>query len=235
MTLLDFPEHVACTVFLGGCDFRCQFCHNYELVEGAMPAQMTEEEFFSFLDKRHGLLDGVAITGGEPCLRPDLPEFIKRINDAGYPVKLDTNGNHPDVLKRLLDENLVQYVAMDIKNSPAKYARTIGLSDAPQTDEEEGAAFNLDKVNESIKLLLNSDIDYEFRTTVISQYHDEEDFQKIGEWISGAKNYFLQAFTDRDAVPDHSLSAPTDEEMIKYRDIAAAFVKRAAVRGVDVD
>ena len=235
MTLLDFPEHVACTVFLGGCDFRCQFCHNYELVEGAMPAQMTEEEFFSFLDKRHGLLDGVAITGGEPCMRPDLPEFIKKINDAGYPVKLDTNGNHPDVLKRLLDENIVQYVAMDIKNSPAKYAWTIGLADAPQTDEEECAAFNLEKVNESVNLLLNSNIDYEFRTTVISQYHDENDFREIGEWISGAKNYFLQAFTDRDAVPDHSLSAPTDEEMIKYRDIASAFVKRAAVRGVDVD
>lgn len=226
MTLLDFPEHVACTVFLGGCDFRCQFCHNYELVEGAMPAAMTEEEFFAFLDKRHGLLDGVAITGGEPCLRPDLPEFIKKINDAGYPVKLDTNGNHPEVLKRLLDENLVAYVAMDIKNSPTKYAWTIGL--------DEGA-FDLSKVNESIQLLINSDIDYEFRTTVISQYHDENDFKEIGEWIRGAKNYFLQAFTDRDAVPDHSLTAPEAEEMLRFRDTAAPYVQRAAVRGVDVD
>ena len=226
MTLLDFPGHVACTVFLGGCDFRCHFCHNYELVEGVMPAAMTEEEFFGFLDKRHGLLDGVAITGGEPCLRPDLPEFIKKINDAGYPVKLDTNGNHPDVLKKLLDEKLVAYVAMYIKNSPKKYAATIGL-------DENG--FDLAAVNESIRLLLNSDIDYEFRTTVISQYHDENDFKEIGEWIRGAKNYFLQGFTDRDAVPDHSLSAPTAEEMIKYRDIAKEFVNFAAIRGVDID
>ena len=226
MTLLDFPGHVACTVFLGGCDFRCQFCHNYELVEGAMPAAMSEEEFFEFLDKRHGLLDGVAITGGEPCLRPDLPDFIKKINDAGFPVKLDTNGNHPDVLKKLLDENLVAYVAMDIKNSPSKYAETIGL---------DAETFNLDPVKESINLLLNSDIDYEFRTTVISQYHDENDFKEIGEWIRGAKNYFLQGFTDRDAVPDHSLTAPTPEDMVKYRDIVAPFVNFAAVRGVDID
>jgi len=225
MTLLDFPGHVACTVFLGGCDFRCQFCHNYELVEGVMPAAMTEEEFFGFLDKRHGLLDGVAITGGEPCLRPDLPEFIKKINDAGYPVKLDTNGNHPDVLKKLLDKKLVAYVAMDIKNSPKKYAWTIGPDET----------FDLANVEESISLLLNSDIDYEFRTTVISQYHDENDFKEIGEWIRGAKNYFLQGFTDRDAVPDHSLTAPSPEDMIKYRDIAKEFVSFAAIRGVDID
>ena len=226
MTLLDFPGHVACTVFLGGCDFRCQFCHNYELVEGVMPEGMTEEEFFAFLDKRHGLLDGVAITGGEPCLRPDLPDFIKKINDAGYPVKLDTNGNHPEILKKLLDEKLVAYVAMDIKNSPSKYAKTIGL---------DSNNFNFDAVNESINLLLKSDIDYEFRTTVISQYHTENDFREIGEWIRGAKNYFLQGFTDRDAVPDHSLTAPTPEDMIKYRDTAAPFVGFAAIRGVDID
>ena len=190
-----------------------------------MPAAMPEEEFFDFLDKRHGLLDGVAITGGEPCMRPDLPEFIKKINDAGYPVKLDTNGNHPEILKKLLDEKLVAYVAMDIKNSPSKYARTIGLTDD----------FDLSNVNESIRLLINSDIDYEFRTTVISQYHDENDFREIGEWIMGAKNYFLQAFTDRDAVPDHSLTAPEAEEMLRFRDVAAPYVQRAAVRGVDID
>ena len=138
--------------------------------------------------------------------------------------KLDTNGNHPDVLKKLLDEKLVAYVAMDIKNSPSKYAATIGLE-----------SFNLDAVKESISLLLSSDIDYEFRTTVISQYHDEDDFHEIGEWIHGAKRYFLQGFTDRDAVPDHSLTAPTPDEMIKYRDIVAQFVNFAAIRGVDID
>lgn len=213
-----------------------------------MPAGMTEDEFFEFLNKRHGLLDGVAITGGEPCLRHDLPEFIKKINDAGYPVKIDTNGNHPKILKKLLDEKLVSYVAMDIKNSPKKYAWTIGLSDAlkidepahdgpmDNCDEEKGEGkFDLSKVKESIKLLLNSDIDYEFRTTVISQYHEENDFREIGEWIKGAKNYFLQGFTDRDAVPNHALSQPEAEDMIKYRDMVANYVNYAAIRGVDVD
>ncbi len=222
MTLLDYPGHVACTVFLGGCDFRCPFCHNFELVEGPMPAAVTEEEFFSFLDKRHGLLDGVAITGGEPCLRKDLPEFIDKIRDAGFPVKLDTNGNSPKMLERLLGGGLVSYVAMDIKNSPEKYAETIGL-----------ASFDIVPIDQSVKLLMSSDIPYEFRTTVIDQYHEASDFEKIGEWIEGAERYFLQAFTDNDAVPDHSLCAPPAETMEQYREIAARYVKLAEIRGID--
>ena len=222
MTLLDYPGHVACTVFLGGCDFRCPFCHNFELVEGPMPPAVTEEEFFSFLDKRHGLLDGVAITGGEPCLRKDLPEFIGKIRDAGFPVKLDTNGNSPKMLERLLDGRLVSYVAMDIKNSPEKYAETIGL-----------ASFDIAPIDQSVKLLMSSGIPYEFRTTVIDQYHEASDFEKIGEWIEGAERYFLQAFTDNDAVPDHSLCAPSAETMEQYREIAARYVKLAEIRGID--
>lgn len=222
LTLLDFPEHTACTVFLGGCDFRCSFCHNFELVEGHVPPYMTEDEFFAFLGRRHGLLDGVAITGGEPCLRRDLPDFIRRIKASGFLVKLDTNGNHPELLRLLLDERLVDYVAMDVKNSPAKYARTIGLEN-----------FDVSKVDESIRMLLSGDAEYEFRTTVSDRFHTAEDFKEIGKWIEGAERYFIQAFTDRDMVPDHSLKAPPVEVLREYAAIVRPFVKRAELRGVD--
>ena len=127
MTLLDFPGKVACTVFLVGCDFRCQYCHNFELVDGTAAPIMEDEEFFAFLEKRKGILDGVCVTGGEPCLRGDLPDFIRKIKSLGFKVKLDTNGNHPDMVKELLEEELIDYVAMDIKNSPEKYSMTVGL------------------------------------------------------------------------------------------------------------
>ena len=222
MTLLDFPGRVACTVFLGGCDFRCPFCHNFERVENPGSGIMTEEEFFSFLEKRRGLLDGVAVTGGEPCLRRDLADFLSRIRDAGFPVKLDTNGAHPDVLRRVLEAGLAQYVAMDIKNSPEKYARTVGL---PEMD--------LAPIRESVKLLLAGDADYEFRTTVVAELHDAEDFERIGRWITGAKRYFLQAFADRDSVPFGGLHAPSADQMRAYATIARCFVPAAALRGVD--
>ncbi|MCR5294097.1 MAG: anaerobic ribonucleoside-triphosphate reductase activating protein, partial [Lachnospiraceae bacterium] len=143
MTLLDFPGRVACTIFLGGCDFGCPYCHNFELVDGSAPAVMGEEELFSFLKKRKGLLDGVAVTGGEPCLYPGLPDFLRKIRELGYLTKLDTNGNHPDVLKQVLDGGLADYVAMDIKNSPERYAETIGKEN-----------FSLANIRESIRLLM---------------------------------------------------------------------------------
>ena len=220
MTLLDYPGRVACTVFLGGCDFRCPFCHNFELVEGPLPVALDEEEFFAFLGKRQGLLDGVAITGGEPCLRRDLPEFMAKIHEAGFDVKLDTNGNHPQVLKRVLEDGLADYVAMDIKNAPAKYAQTIGL---PRID--------LAPIEESISLLLSGAVPYEFRTTVVRELHEAADFEAIGAWIEGAERYFLQPFTDRDTVPDRSLSAPDPADLLMYRDVVAAYVQHAEVRG----
>ena len=222
MTLLDYPGRVACTVFLGGCDFRCPFCHNYELVEGFQEAAITEDEFFAFLAKRRGLIDGVAITGGEPCLRKDLPAFLEKVRAAGFPVKLDTNGNSPRMLERLLGEGLVDYVAMDIKNAPAKYAQTVGLR-----------ALDLAPLQESVNLLKQGAVDYEFRTTVIRQYHEERDFHEIGAWIQGARRYFLQAFTDRDTVPDHSLSAPDPAALRLYRDICAEYVEQVEIRGLD--
>ena len=221
MTLLDYPGRVACTVFLGGCDFRCPFCHNYELVEGPLPAAMSEEEFFAFLHKRRGLLDGVAITGGEPCLRKDLPEFLASIHEAGFDVKLDTNGNHPHMLEHVLKNGLVDYVAMDIKNSPAKYARTIGVLD-----------IDLEPIRESVGLLMASGVPYEFRTTVVRELHEAEDFERIGEWINGAERYFLQAFTQGSAVPDSSLTEPDSAALLLFRDISARYVKHVEVRGV---
>ena len=233
LTLLDYPEHVACTIFLGGCDFRCPFCHNFELVDGTVlpfpgdhtssaPPAMDESEFFAFLAKRKDMLDGVAITGGEPCLRRDLPEFIAEIRDKGFKVKLDTNGNHPDMLRRLVDQKLVNYVAMDIKNSPAKYAKTIGLD-----------GIDMDPIMESVELLKEGRVPYEFRTTVIAQFHDAADFVEIGKWIEGADRYFMQPFTFRDTVPDDSLTAPSVDKIKEFREIVAPYVKFADIRGID--
>jgi len=222
MTLLDFPGRVACTVFLGGCDFRCPFCHNYELVDGSAPAIMEEDELFAFLQQRRGLLDGVAVTGGEPCLRPDLPDLLRRIRAMGYKTKLDTNGTHPELLRAILEEGLADYVAMDIKNSPEQYARTVGLP-----------AVNLAPVRESVKLLMAGKTDYEFRTTVVAELHTAADFEAIGQWIAGARRYFLQAFTDRDSVPFAGLHAPDAETMRRYADIVRPFVPQTFVRGVD--
>jgi len=222
MTLLDFPGHVACTVFLGGCDFRCPYCHNFELAELSAPAVMEEDELFHFLEGRKGLLDGVAVTGGEPCLRRELPDFLARIRDLGYKIKLDTNGAHPDTLRRVLDGGIADYVAMDIKNSPEKYARTVGLQ-----------KLDLAPIRESVSMLTAGQTDYEFRTTVVAELHEAEDFEKIGRWIAGARRYFLQAFADRDSVPFGGLHAPAPEEMRRCLDIARRFVPASQLRGVD--
>ncbi len=222
MTLLDFPGHVACTVFFGGCDMRCPFCHNAELLDGSAQPVMEEEDFYAFLKKRQGLLDGVAITGGEPLLQKNLRDFIRRIRDLGYPVKLDTNGTHPDRLDVLLREEAVQYVAMDIKNSPERYAETAGL---PEID--------LAPVRESVTLLMTGKTPYEFRTTVVKELHDDNSFIRIGEWIRGAERYFLQKFTDRDTVPFGGLHAPEDMQMRRWADIVRPMVPSVELRGVE--
>ena len=222
MTLLDFPGRVACTVLLGGCNLRCPSCHNYELVTMSVPPVMTGEELFSFLEKRRGLLDGVAVTGGEPCLDRDLPDFLRRIKDAGFPVKLDTNGTRPGMLEGILREGIADYVAMDIKNSPAKYAQTVGL---PRVDTA--------PVSESIRLLMESSVPHEFRTTVVDELHEADDFAAIGEWISGAGHYFLQPFTDRDTVPFGNLHAPSAEKLRACADAVSPFVRECTVRGAN--
>lgn len=222
MTLLDFPGHVACTVFFGGCDMRCPFCHNAELLDGTAPPLMETETFFSFLDKRTGLLDGVAITGGEPLLQKDLPSFISRIREKGFPVKLDTNGTHPESLERLIRGGLVEYVAMDIKNSPDRYAETTGIT-----------GIDLTPIRESVSILMRGGTDFEFRTTVVSEFHDDESILKIGQWIQGSEKYFLQKFTDRDTVPFAGLHAPTDDQMRRWSDLLRPMLPNVRLRGVE--
>lgn len=222
MTLLDYPGKVACTVFLGGCDFRCPFCHNGELVLSPAPAQMDQEELLAFLKKRRGLLDGVCITGGEPLLRPDLPQFLEAIKALGYPVKLDTNGSHPAALRDLAQRKLVDYVAMDIKNSPALYPLTAGV---PELD--------LGPIRESVAFLLEGTMDYEFRTTVVREFHDGDSFRAIGPWLAGAKRYFLQSFVDRDTVIREGLHPWDRESLQTFADLVRPWVPSVELRGVD--
>ena len=184
MTLLDFPGRVACTVFTVGCDFRCPFCHNSSLVVSPAVPEFSQDDFFAFLRKRQGLLEGVAITGGEPLLHPDMPEFIEKIRAQGYAVKLDTNGAFPERLAAILDAGLADYVAMDIKNSPAKYERTAGVTGI------------LPAVERSVELLRAGETPFEFRTTLVDELHEAGDFAAIGQWIAGTERYFIQGFVD---------------------------------------
>ena len=221
LTLLDFPGKVACTVFLSGCNYRCPYCHNAELIDGILPPVMDDGELLSFLKKRQGLLDGVCVTGGEPTLRGQaLKELIRSIRALSFAVKLDTNGTRPALLEELVSEGLLDYVAMDIKNSPDRYAETAGTA-APQ----------LDDVRESVRFLLSGRVDYEFRTTVVSQLFDDNSFLGIGPWIRGAKRYFLQPFEDRDTVAVSGLSAPDEETMKRYQSIMLPFCPDTRIRG----
>lgn len=228
MTLLDFPGKVACTVFLQGCNFRCPFCHNSDLLGGSGPEGMTGEAFLAFLEKRRGILDGVCITGGEPTLQPELEQLLRDIKALGYPVKLDTNGSRPEVLKHLVAEGLVDYVAMDIKNCPARYAETAGMNPALFAPLEE-----------SVRYLLSGAVDYEFRTTVAAQLHDADDFTAIGQWLTAldpqnqAKRFFLQCYMDRDTVLTTGLSAPSREDMELFAHNLRPYVRQVEIRGMD--
>ena len=221
MTLLDYPGKVACTVFLGGCNFRCPFCHNSELLDVNAPAIMDDTELLDFLKTRTGILDGVVVTGGEPTLRPELPEFLEKIRGLGFKIKLDTTGNQPEVLKKLATAGLVDYVAMDVKNSRKRYGETVGIP-----------GFKTDKVDESIRFLLEGKVEYEFRTTVVKQFHDRDSFVDIAEWISGADRYFLQGFVDRETVPFAGLEPRSEDEMKEYMQIVQPYVGLAELRGM---
>ncbi len=222
LTLLDFPERMACTVFTAGCNFRCPFCHNASLVTH-IPAQadMDEERFFAFLQKRKGILDGVCVTGGEPLLQPDIEAFLLKIKELGYLVKLDTNGSFPEKLKALVEKNLVDYVAMDIKNSLEKYDVTIG-SDARY----------IEAVERSVAFLKEGHVDYEFRTTVTKNFHSAEDFAAIGKWIQGAPRYYLQSFVDSGDLIEMNMEGVGKEEMEMFLEKVKPYVPGAQLRGV---
>ena len=220
MTLLDFPGRIACTVFLGGCDMRCPFCHNSELAAGTAEPVMEEEALLTFLKKRQGMLDGVAVTGGEPLLGEAALELLRKIRALGYPVKLDTNGTHPDRLRRAVEEGLVQYCAMDVKNSPERYGETAGVP-----------GMDLGPVRESVAFLLEGRTDYEFRTTVVREFHDADSFRAIGSWVHGAKRFALQKFADRDTVPFEGLHAPEEAEIAAWSEILRPHVGEVLIRG----
>ncbi|MBQ8140770.1 MAG: anaerobic ribonucleoside-triphosphate reductase activating protein [Clostridia bacterium] len=221
-TLLDFPGKVACTVFTGGCNFRCPFCHNASLVISPdRDEQISEDEFFSFLEKRRSILDGVCVTGGEPLLQKDIESFMKRIKDMGYLVKLDTNGSFPERLKSILDQGLADYVAMDIKSSEEKYPLLCGID------------VDTKKISESISLLIKGRIPYEFRTTIVRELHSLKDIEDAAKWIEGASRYFLQSFKDSGDVISSGLSAYSPEELRKILDAVRKAIPSAELRGVD--
>ena len=225
MTLLDFPGKIACTVFLGGCNFRCPFCHNSELFMGKPEKLMEDEEFFAFLKSRKGLLDGVCVSGGEPTLYKTLPDFLAKIKEMGFLVKLDTNGYRPEVLKELVQQGLVDYVAMDVKNSPAMYAQTVGLE-----------KMELSSIEESLRFLIGGELPYELRTTLVRQLHDAASIQDMGAWLAALvpgrkpKKLFLQSFVDRDTVLFAGLSAPEQEATAGFAKILAPFAEEVTIR-----
>ena len=220
-TLLDFPGNVACTVFTGGCNFRCPFCHNASLITN-LPGDehLSEENFFDFLQKRRGLTDGVCITGGEPLLQKDILPFITRIKELGYLVKLDTNGSYPDALRALLEAGLLDYVAMDIKNAKSAYLMTAG------TDRD-----ILPEIEKSISLLKKGSVPYEFRTTVIREFHTEERMREIGMWIGDVPRYFIQNFSDAGEVLSKGLSGFAPSELDGLLAAVSPYIPNAKIRG----
>jgi len=220
-TLLDYPGKVACTIFTAGCNLRCPFCHNAFLVtQTDKNEEFSKIEILEFLKKRKGILDGVCISGGEPLLNDDIFDFIREIKKIGLVVKLDTNGTFPERLKKAVNEKIVDYVAMDIKNTSEKYPQTVGID-----------AFDISPINESIDFLLLNNVDYEFRTTVVKEFHTIEDIENIAKRISGAKKYFLQAFIDSGNLIGRNLHACSSEEMNRFKEIAQQYVVDVSVRG----
>ena len=225
MTLLDYPGKVACTVFLQGCNYACPFCHNSQLLSREGETAMKREDFLAFLKKRQGLLDGVCVSGGEPTLQPDLEDFLRAIKAMGYAVKLDTNGSRPQVLKRLVEEGLVDYVAMDVKNCPRLYGQTVGREN-----------LNLAATEESLKFLLSGKVDYELRTTLVIPFHDAKAVEEMGSWLTSLvpgtkpKRLYLQSFVDRETVAFSGLSAPNTELLQEILRILSSCAEQVSIR-----
>ncbi|HHV09310.1 MAG TPA: anaerobic ribonucleoside-triphosphate reductase activating protein [Clostridiales bacterium] len=223
LTLLDYPGHMAATVFLGGCNMRCPFCHNASLVtRAASQPTLPAEEVLNTLFRRRHLLEGICITGGEPTLNPGLTDFIRQLKSYDFKVKLDTNGTNPALLKVLVQDGLIDYIAMDIKNSKAKYAPTSGI-----------AGLELDKIEESVDFLLSGLLDYELRTTIVKELHTREDMRSIGEWIAGAKAYYLQSYQASGDIIEPGFNPYPKEELEAFTAILKPYVNRISLRGVD--
>lgn len=222
LTLLDFPDRMACTLFTFGCNFRCPFCHNASLVlsDRADDTFISEEEFFTFLARRRGILEGVCITGGEPTLQPDLPAFIARVRDMGYAVKLDTNGYNPAVLRRLVEANLVDYVAMDIKNSLPRYAETVGI-----------ARFDTAPVEESMDYLMEGRVPFEFRTTLVRGLHTVDSVREMGRRLAGEEAFFLQTFKDSGDLIRSGMEGIPPAETQMMLDALRENIPNAQIRG----
>lgn len=221
-TLLDYPEHIACTVFLGGCNLRCPFCHNSDLVIGKVEGIYSKNDILKYLNKRVGVLDGVCVTGGEPLIYDDTIEFLQEIRSLGFLVKLDTNGFFPDRLEKALKVGVLDYVAMDVKSSPEGYAAATGV-----------ASPDLEAVKQSVKLLEESGIDHEFRTTVVRELHDVDEIRGIGEWLKGTNKYFLQGFIDSGKVLGGIFTAHPKEKMLELLSVAREYIPNTQLRGID--
>lgn len=222
VTLLDYPGKVACTVFTGGCNFRCPFCQNGDLVLN--PASVPDirfSEIFDYLKKRRGVLDGVCITGGEPLIQKELDRFIRECKSLGYLIKLDTNGYEPEKLQKLLSDGIIDYIAMDIKSCVERYPAVCGFPDM-----ETG------RILKSVDIIRNSGLEYEFRTTTVHELHTNADFESMGEWLRGAKKYFLQRFSPSGAIIEKGLTAPSDTEMRLYLGTVKKYIPNAELRGM---
>lgn len=223
LAMVDFPGKLAATVFTGGCNLRCPFCHNAPLVNRvAETPELSEEEVLAFLKSRKGLLDGVVLSGGEPLLQHDAADFLKKVRELGFAVKLDTNGCFPQVLADILQQELVDYVAMDIKNCREKYGETVGIPN-----------FDTAPVEESVRLLRSSGVEYEFRTTLVRELHRPQDLVSIGEWLNGSPRYYLQNFEDSGNTIKSGLNGFTALELQDFAALAAPFFGRVTVRGAD--
>ncbi len=222
LTLLDYPGKTAATVFTGGCNFRCPFCHNSDLVlnPSAFP-EISEDEVLSQLERRVGFIDGVCITGGEPLLW-DVTAFVRKIKALGLLVKIDTNGSFPIRLNELILSGCIDYVAMDIKNCPERYGETVGIKD-----------YDISPVLKSVEILRNSTIDHEFRTTVVKELHTQAEMEKIGQWLEGENKYFLQGYKLSDGVIDKSLNPHSSEDMHKLLETVRKYIPNAQLRGIE--
>lgn len=224
-TLLDYPKHLAATIFLGNCNFRCPFCHNSSLVLSTdTQPSLPVSDVLDTLKSRSTILEGVCITGGEPTMSKDLPVFIQAVKDIGLKVKLDTNGSNPLMLQYLLSHQLLDYIAMDIKNSREQYIETIGIPE-----------YSLDAIDSSISIIQNSSIPYEFRTTVVQEFHTLDDILAIGRWLEGSSQYYLQLFLDSGDILSSGLHAPTHEMMLEYRRLLEPYFNTVGIRGMEMN